>query len=245
MPGLLCPLLLTESFNFQPLFKTAVLYYGDQMKSCFIFGSMPIDEISVKPCYSDLIIAADAGLKNTEKLNLKPDYIVGDFDSLEYVPDGSNVIKHPVKKDETDTILAVDVAFKKGYNNFIIYGCLGGRLDQTVASIQTASYITEKGGNAVFIDNETYLTVIKNNAICFSKDNKGTVSVFSLSEKSYGVCENGLLYELKDAELTSDYPLGVSNEFIKKDAKISVNKGKICIIWNGKHGKWSVGGNYD
>lgn len=245
MPGLLCPLLLTESFNFQPLFKTAVLYYGDQMKSCFIFGSMPIEEISVKPCYSDLIIAADAGLKNTEKLNLKPDYIVGDFDSLEYVPDGSNVIKHPVKKDETDTILAVDIAFKKGYNNFIIYGCLGGRLDQTVASIQTASYITEKGGNAVFIDNETYLTVIKNNAIGFSKDNKGTVSVFSLSEKSYGVCENGLLYELEDAELTSDYPLGVSNEFIKKDAKISVNKGKICIIWNGKNGKWSVGGNYD
>lgn len=245
MPGLLCPLLLTESFNFQPLFKTAVLYYGDQMKSCFIFGSMPIEEISVKPCYSDLIIAADAGLKNTEKLNLKPDYIVGDFDSLEYVPDVSNVIKHPVKKDETDTILAVDIAFKKGYNNFIIYGCLGGRLDQTVASIQTASYITEKGGNAVFIDNETYLTVIKNNAIDFSKDNKGTVSVFSLSEKSYGVCENGLLYELEDAELTSDYPLGVSNEFIKKDAKISVNKGKICIIWNGKNGKWSVGGNYD
>lgn len=245
MPGLLCPLLLTESFNFQPLFKTAVLYYGDQMKSCFIFGSMPIEEISVKPCYSDLIIAADAGLKNTERFNLKPDYIVGDFDSLEYIPDGSNVIKHPVKKDETDTILAVDVAFEKGYNNFIIYGCLGGRLDQTVASIQTASYITEKGGNAVFIDNETYLTVIKNNAIGFSKDNKGTVSVFSLSEKSYGVCENGLLYELKDAELTSNYPLGVSNEFIKKDAKISVNKGKICIIWNGKHGKWSVGGNYD
>ena len=215
------------------------------MKTCFIFGSMPIEEIPIMPCDNDLIIAADAGLKNAERFNLKPDYIVGDFDSLEYVPDGSNVIKHPVKKDETDTILAVDVAFEKGYNNFIIYGCLGGRLDQTIASIQTAAYITEKGGNAVFIDNETYMTVINNNNICFSEDNKGTVSVFSLSEKSYGVCENGLLYELENAELTSDYPLGVSNEFIKKDAKISVEKGKICVIWNGKHGKWSIGGNYD
>lgn len=206
---------------------------------------MPIEEIAIMPCDNDLIIAADAGLKNTEKLNLKSDYIVGDFDSLEYVPDGSNVIKHPVKKDETDTILAVDVAFKKGYNNFIIYGCLGGRLDQTIASIQTAEYITEKGGNAVFIDNETYMTVINNSNICFSEDNKGTVSVFSLSEKSYGVCENGLLYELENAELTSAYPLGVSNEFMNETAKISVEKGKICVIWNGKHGKWSIGGNYD
>ena len=202
---------------------------------------MPIEEIAIMPCDNDLIIAADAGLKNTERFNLKPDYIVGDFDSLEYVPDGSNVIKHPVKKDETDTILAVNVAFKKGYNNFIIYGCLGGRLDQTVASIQTASYITEKGGNAVFIDNETYMTVINNSNICFLEDNKGTVSVFSLSEKSYGVCENGLLYELENAELTSDYPLGVSNEFMNETAKISVEKGKICVIWNGKHGKCSIG----
>ncbi len=215
------------------------------MKSCFIFGSMPIGEIPLNPSDNDLIIAADAGLKNVEKFNLKADYIVGDFDSLEYIPNGSNVIKHPVRKDETDTILAVDIALEKGYKSFIIYGCLGGRLDQTVASIQTAAYITEKGGNSVFIDNETHMTVIKNNSICFSEDNQGTMSVFSLSEKSYGVYENGLLYELEDAVLTSDYPLGISNEFINKAAKITVVNGKICIIWNGKHGKWSIGGNYD
>lgn len=206
---------------------------------------MPVADIELKPKEGDLIIAADSGFKTLEKLGISPDLIVGDFDSLEYTPKGDNVIKHPVKKDETDTILAVDEALKKGYNDFIIYGCLGGRLDQTVASIQTASYITEKGGNAVFIDNETYLTVIKNNRISFSENNKGTVSVFSLSDTSYGVSEKGLLYELEEAELTSDYPLGVSNEFTKKDSVISVKKGKICVIWNGKHGKWSVGGNYD
>lgn len=214
------------------------------MKTCFIFGSMPVKKLSVKPDTNDIVIAADAGLRNVERFNITPDYIVGDFDSLEYIPDGINVIKHPVQKDETDTILAVDVAFEKGFNNFIIYGCLGGRLDQTVASIQTASYITEKSGNAVLIDNETFLTVLKNNYVCFSKENKGTVSVFSLTGKSYGINETNLLYELKGAELTSDYPLGVSNEFVGKEAEISVENGKICVIWNGKHGNWVIGG-YD
>lgn len=203
---------------------------------------MPVDKISIEPDTNDITIAADAGLKNVEKLNITPDYIVGDFDSLEYEPDGRNVIKHPVKKDETDTILAVDIAFEKGFYNFIIYGCLGGRLDQTVASIQTASYIAEKGGNSVFIDDETHLTVLKNSSIRFTKDNKGTVSVFSLSDNSYGINETNLLYELKDAELTSDYPLGVSNEFIEKAAEISVENGKICVIWNGKYGEWVIGG---
>ena len=143
------------------------------MKICYIFGSLDVSEFKHKIKSEDLVIAADAGLKNTEKFNITPDYIVGDFDSLEYTPKGTNVIKHPVKKDETDTILAVDVAFKKGYENFIIFGCLGGRLDQTVASIQTASYIAEKGGNAVFIDGDTYLTVIKDNVIQFTDNNKG------------------------------------------------------------------------
>lgn len=212
------------------------------MNRCFIFGSMPVEDISIKPDSNDIIFAADAGLKNAQKFNFEPHFIVGDFDSLEYVPDSDNVIKHPIKKDETDTILAVDIAFEKGFCNFIIYGCLGGRLDQTVASIQTASYIADKGGNAVFIDEETHLTVIKNNSIRFSRENKGTVSVFSLSDKSYGVNEINLLYELKNAELTSDYPLGVSNEFSGKNAEISVKNGNLCIIWNGKHGDYFIGG---
>ena len=212
------------------------------MKTCYIFGSLDVSEFNHKIKSEDLVIAADAGLKNTEKFNIAPDYIVGDFDSLEYTPKGTNVIKHPVKKDETDTILAVDAAFEKGYKNFIIFGCLGGRLDQTFASIQTASYIAEKGGNAVFIDGDTHLTVIKNNKIQFTDDNKGLISVFACSEMAYGVCEESLLYQLNDADLTPDYPLGVSNEFIGKNATVSVKKGKICVIWNGKHGKWLIGG---
>ncbi len=212
------------------------------MKTCYIFGSLDVSHFDFEINDEDLIIAADAGLKNTEKFNITPDYIVGDFDSLQYTPEGTNVIKHPVKKDETDTILAVNIAFEKGYKDFIIFGCLGGRLDQTFASIQTAAYIAEKGGSAVFIDNETHLTVIKDDKIQFTDDNKGLISVFACSGTASGVCEHNLLYELNNGDLTPDYPLGVSNEFIGKNATVSVKNGKICVIWNGKYGKWLIGG---
>ncbi len=212
------------------------------MKTCYIFGALEVVDFNFTINSEDLIIAADAGLKNTEKFNIVPDYIVGDFDSLELTPKGANVIKHPVEKDETDTILAVNIALEKGYGNFIIYGCLGGRLDQTVASIQTAAYIAEKGGTAVFIDDETHLTVIKNSKIQFTDNNKGIISVFACSGTASGVSEHNLFYELNNVDLTPDYPLGVSNEFIGKNAIISVNDGKLCVIWNGKEGKWLIGG---
>lgn len=212
------------------------------MNTCYIFGSMPINNIFIKPEKTDLVIAADGGLKNLEKLNISPDLIVGDFDSLKYTPAGNNVIKHPIKKDETDTILAIDIAFSKGYSNFIIFGCLGGRLDHTLGSIQTASYVAEKGGTSVFVDNETYLTVIKESSISFTDKNQGIASVFAISGKAEGVNITGLLYILENAVLTPDYPLGVSNEFIGKNAKIDVSKGKLCIIWNGKNGDFKIGG---
>ena len=214
------------------------------MKACFIFGAMPVDNIAVRPTDDDLVIAADGGFITLEKFSITPDLIVGDFDSLSYTPVGDNVIKHPVKKDETDTILAIDVAFSKGYTNFIIYGCLGGRLDHTLGSIQTAAYVAEKGGTSIFIDNETFLTVIKENTISFSDKNQGVISVFAISEKAEGVDLSGLLYSLKNAELTPDYPLGVSNEFIGENACITVNHGKLCIIWNGKNGEFKIGGQH-
>lgn len=212
------------------------------MKTCYIFGSLCVPTFNFKPTDRDLIIAADGGLKNTQKFNLTPDFIVGDFDSLKYTPTGKNVIKHPVKKDETDTVLAVNTALENGCDNFLIFGCLGGRLDQTLASVQTAAYITEKGFNAVFVGDEAYLTVIKNGEIRFSAENKGIISVFAYSQIAEGVSEENLLYSLQNATLTADYPLGVSNEFIGKDAVVSVENGLICVVWNGKDGNWSFGG---
>ena len=219
------------------------------MKKCIIFGALKIntDGFNLNKNENDVIIAADKGLETLKELNIMPDYIIGDFDSLGYIPDGNNIIKHPKIKDDTDTMLCIKTALNMGYNFFEIYGCIGGRLDHTIANIQSASFIAENNGVAVFFDteSETALTVIKNNSIDFSSDCKGNISVFSVCDKSVGVNEKGLLYELSDAVLTSDFPLGVSNEFIGKSSSISVEKGKISIIWDNKKGSFNFGGNYE
>ena len=197
---------------------------------CYIFGAMPVDAFDFEITKDDLVIAADAGIKNTQKLNIEPDYIIGDFDSLGYTPTDSNTIIHPIEKDDTDTMLAVKSGFEKGYHEFRIFGCTGGRLDHTFANIQTASYITENGGNAVFYGNNENFTVIKNNKITFSEKNKGNISIFAL-ENCKNVNIKGAYYELENGALSTDFPLGTSNKFNNKEATVSVEEGKLLIIW--------------
>ncbi len=249
LQDLLCRLLHTESSELKigvVTYTDFYFYYNgcDALKTCYIFGSVKADFFNEKIDENDFIIAADGGLKNAEKFNIKPDLIVGDFDSLQYTPKGENVIIHPEMKDETDTILAIDIALEKGYKSFVIYGCLGGRLDHTYASIQTASYITEKGGRVVFKSDEYFMTVLKNSSIHFTSDCEGYVSVFAYSEIATGVTEKGLFYELNDSKLTCNYPLGISNRFTGKESFVSVKNGKLCIIWNGTKGSYVLGG-YD
>ena len=64
---------------------------------CYIFGAMPIDSFDFIINKEDIVIAADSGIINTQKFNIKPDYIIGDFDSLGSIPENENIIKHPVK----------------------------------------------------------------------------------------------------------------------------------------------------
>ena len=59
---------------------------------------------------------------------------------------------------------------------------------------------------------------------------KGRLSVFSMTEKSDGVTLSDLKYELKDAVITNDFPIGISNEFIGKAASVTVEKGTLLVM---------------
>ncbi len=202
------------------------------MNCCYIFGSVEVHKFSFLPQKNDIIIAADKGLLNVQKFGLTPDLIVGDFDSLEYTPQGENVIKHPVMKDETDLILAINTALRRGYKNFKIFGCIGGRLDQTYASIQTAQYIKSNGGTCEFYgDNEKLFILCKNEKVIFTEKEEGVISVFSYTNDAT-ITIKGLLYELENTVITNTYPLGVSNEFKGTPAFIEVKNGKVLIIQN-------------
>ena len=202
------------------------------MKTCCIVGAVATG-ILPKKGQNTIIIAADAGLRCLKKKGIEPNLIVGDFDSLGYTPDGKNVIRHPVMKDDTDTMLAVQKGMEAGCDTFIIYGGIGGREDHTFSNIQTLGYIAKKGCAGYLINEDINITVIENSGLRFCKSSKGIVSVFSVSSKSEGVYIHGLKYTLDNAVLNNYCPIGTSNEFTGNTAEISVENGMLAIMWQG------------
>lgn len=197
---------------------------------CFIFGALEVNNMPILPQSGDFVIAADKGYMTLKMLGINPNLIVGDFDSLGFVPTGDNIEKLNICKDDTDTAHAVDIGFEKGFREFIVYGGVGGRLDHSFANIQLAKSIARRGGKGVFIGDTETFTVIKDGSISFDESQTGCISVFSLSDESTGVSEKGLAYTLDNATLTNDNALGVSNEFIGKKSHISVKNGYLLII---------------
>lgn len=203
------------------------------MGICYIFGAGEGKPESFSPQKDDLVIAADAGIKSLEKLSVKPDIAVGDFDSLGCIPVCDDIIKHPVMKNDTDMLLAVKTGFERGFKRFMLYGGAGGRPDHTFANIQTLTYIAERGGIG-FLDLCGFTAaVIIDGELSFSKRARGTVSVFALSERAENVTLSGLLYPLENALLTSSFPLGVSNEFIGEPSSVKIGEGTALVIWQG------------
>ena len=202
------------------------------MSICYIFGAADgLPDKFIKRD-GDIVIAADSGINHLEKLGATPDIAVGDFDSLGFVPDCVEVIRHPVMKDDTDTMLAVKTGIERGYTEFVIYGGVGGRPDHTFANYQTLCYISRRGGKGFLCFNGYTACCITNSKINFSGGD-GTVSVFAMSGKALGVTLEGVLYPLENAELDYSFPLGVSNEFTESPAEIGVTSGTLLIIWQG------------
>ncbi len=198
-------------------------------EKCYIIGGGECNCIAVSD--DGIIIAADKGLEKLNKLGITPDLIIGDFDSLGYTPSGENVIALPVEKDDTDVSVAIKEGLKKGCKAFFIYGGTGGRPDHTFANYQLLSYVCENGGSGFLIGEGYAATVIKESSLTFEKGREGTISVFSFGEKCSGISLSGLKYELSDAELSKSFPLGVSNCFTGEEAKVSIKKGSLLVMW--------------
>ena len=200
-------------------------------KICYIVGAGELSECKIQPKKDDFVIAADGGYLFLEKEGISIDLIVGDFDSLGYIPKHNNVKKFPCEKDETDMMIAIQEGMDRGYEEFKIYGGLGGRLSHTLANIQLLSYLANNGKIGYLIDKQTVMTVIRNNKLRLEKQNSQYISIFSVDQVAKGVTITGLKYTLHNGSLSNDIPLGVSNEFQEEQVEIIVDDGSLCIIW--------------
>ena len=205
------------------------------MGKCIIFCAAGFDSLAAPIETEDFVIAADGGLSHTEKLGIVPNEILGDFDSLGHIPQGANVF--PVEKDDTDAMLAVRRGLSLGYREFILYGSLDGpRLDHTVANFQTLQYLADHGAVGYLAGCTCLVTVVKDGAVSFPAGTEGTVSVFCMGPDAQGVTLEGLYYPLEKGILTAGFPLGVSNHFTGKPARISVENGSLLVLWDRENG---------
>lgn len=176
-----------------------------------------------------MVIAVDGGYEYLKGQRI--DLVVGDFDSLSYVPSHPNVIQLKPEKDDTDMMVAIKEGLRAGYETFHIYGGMGGRISHTFANVQCLAYLAEQGARGYLMNDKEIVTVIQNDSITFSPNEKGYISIFAYGEKAEGVTLEGLKYPLKDYTLTNQFPLGVSNEFIGETSRVLVTDGALLLVY--------------
>ena len=205
------------------------------MGSCIIFCAAEFHGLAAPLQPDDYIIAADGGLAHVKQLGIQPQCILGDFDSLGYIPQDSTVF--PVEKDDTDAMLAVRRGLELGYKEFYLYGSLDGkRLDHTVANFQTLQFLCDHGAYGYLIGKDYIVTVVKDSAIRFGANCTGIFSVFCMGADAAGVTIRGGKYDAENATLSAGFPLGVSNHFEGRSVEISVDKGSLLVLWDTGNG---------
>lgn len=208
---------------------------------CIVIGAGDLTLGNIAVGEKDFVIAVDGGLGYCGVLEVEPDLLIGDFDSVseeeeravrlleQEIPD--RVIRLAREKDDTDMLAALKEGLARGYRQFHIYAGTGGRFDHTLANIQCLLYLKKRDAVGYLIDGTGMILVICGEAVHFRKNLEGTLSLFALGERARGVTISGMKYELENAELTNDFPIGISNEFIGEEAMISVEEGELaCMI---------------
>lgn len=213
------------------------------MRKCFIitsYLSSPIGDNNVKMGAEDYVICADGGYAHAAGSGIVPHLVIGDFDSLDrtlQIPAQVEVLSVGAEKDDTDTMLCVKHGMEKGFDDFVIIGGLGGRLDHTFANLQTMSYAVDHQVAIRIIDGKNQAIMIgpgigRENGpqeVRLPKAEGCKLSLFSFSDQCR-VTIQGVKYPLQDYLLTSSFPLGTSNEFAAEEAVITNGFGKLLII---------------
>lgn len=203
-------------------------------KICHIICAGGGTQLAIKPKNEDLVFVADGGYEKIKNQDIKIDFLVGDFDSISTLPTVEKVIKLPIEKDVTDTNYCVLEGIKLGAEIFYLHFATGGkRIDHTIANIQILTYLANQGKKGYIISGNQVITAIKNTCLNFNKKASGVVSIFALTNKAKNVKINGLKYDFQ-GDLTSDFSLGVSNEFCSKNSLISVKNGVLLVVFDKK-----------
>ena len=182
-----------------------------------------------------LLIVVDGALEATHRIGLQPDYIVGDFDTvdnglLEFY-DKKIILRHPPEKDQTDTELAIETALRAQCTELVFFGATGSRLDHSLANIFLLQGLLAQNVSAVIL-NETNKLYLKNQSFTIKrKDACGDFfSLLPLTERVEGVTLTGFKYPVQCLTFYRERTLGISNEITEEEARVEFQKGIFIVV---------------
>lgn len=203
-------------------------------RTCVIIGAGEIHDLNAIKAeipQDSFIISADGGLEYLEKMNIKPDLIVGDFDSLsEDHPLPVESITFPSEKDDTDTGIALSAAIERGFKRVIILGGTGGRLDHTIANLSSLVFAAENGIEALLIDEKNKAFILLEGEHELKCEANSFVSFFNFGSDFSQITLEGFKYPLHNYIMKSSYPIGVSNEFKQEKCIVRIKHGIILAV---------------
>lgn len=202
-------------------------------RRCVIVGGAPVQNYArVRAALQDddYFIYCDCGLRHQAQLGAAPDLIIGDFDSYAHPDTGAPVITLPREKDDTDTVFAAKEALRRGFDDFLLLGAAGGRLDHTLANVSLLVMLDKRKKRAVLLDDYSDMQIVSREAV----DIDGSCRFFSLlavDGPARQVTIENAKFPLHDAEICCDYQYGVSNEVLPgKTARVHVGEGVLLLI---------------
>ncbi len=208
------------------------------MRCVIISGSPDTDAEFIKKTVKteDYIICADRGYCFAKEANIKPDLIIGDFDSCsDKIPNDGEVIRLFPEKDDSDTAHCVEVALNRKFDDIVILGAVGGRTDHTLANLSILLYIANRGANGVLLSESEKIVLLQKGKYSFSNLDGKTFSLFPFGCEKICVSYSGVKYMLNHQFIISETSsLGLSNVFTSDNSEIYIHEGNALLIINSK-----------
>lgn len=203
------------------------------MRRCVVVGGTDIGRYDrIRACLreDDFFICCDGGLKHRKGLGIVPDLIVGDFDSHENPHLNIETIVLPREKDDTDTVFAVKEALKRGFQEFLLLGVVGGRLDHTLGNVSLLLMLDAQGKKAVALDDWSEMEIVSDRP-AYIEDRYPYFSLLNISGLARGITIRNAKFPLTDGEITCEYQYGISNEVLPgMTAEATVKTGRLLLV---------------
>jgi len=176
----------------------------------------------------DMICATDGAYQYFKKHNITPNFIAGDFDSLQEVPKEIELIKTP-NQDLTDFDKILQILLNKGFTTVDVFGASGKEQDHFLGNLHTAIQFKEKL-KLTFIDNHSrYFLADKSTEVSDCKNKIVSLIPFP---KATNIVTEGLEYQLNKEDLVFGERIGTRNKGIQDTIHITFKSGELFIFIN-------------